>query len=319
MKQAALLLSGLLAITVAGCGVKQKAHEFSDSASNLASNTSKAVERLGTSAGTKLGLIEKKYDYVALAYQRTDAPEKIKVPYTQEEERFLGMALAAELFKRYPPYQDEELQTYLTRVANVLASCSDRPDLPALVTVVQTEQPLCHALPGGLILISLGALRCCDTEAEIAGLLAQAWGHEQLRHPLELLEKVTQADANLAQFDSISALKMPDLEFSTLIQTTAAKMALEGLPTNRIKTAGAVATRLLTRVGYEPGGLKAYLEQEQIFRRKKNPNAPLKDLGVYKDREAVIDAELAELHVPGGGQSLAERYRQECYARLPAP
>jgi predicted Zn-dependent protease len=132
----------------------------------------------------------------------------------------------------------------------------------------------------------------------------------------------------LAQFEALYAEKFPQrelpalakmdpTEFSEVIQELAVRQARNGSTAAEFKACDRCATDLLVRLGYEAGGVTAYLERVQARLRGKQ-NAVLPDYPVYKARMQTITERLAELSAPGEGRSLADRFRRDCAIKLPA-
>ena len=303
-----LLLTALA--TLPGCQTKARVQDFSDSAVSATKSAGQAAKTLGTKTGQLLGLVDKKVDYIELAFAQSETPASLKAGYTLEDEREIGRALASDVFKRFKRYAHPELDRYLNLLTASLCAVSERPGMPCCVAIVQLEQPRYFSLPGGYLIVSLGALRTCESESDLAALLAEGFAHIQLGHALERWERLQAAARRPGD--------IPNQEFSDLAETVSARLMQEGFTPAELKTGDRLATRLLTRLGYEPGGVKSRLEQEQLMLRK-GTTGPLKDYEIYKERAAAVDAELEELHAQPGGRTNSDRFKRECFARLPAP
>ena len=311
-----LVLCAFLAVAAAGCRPKESASKARDTVAGYAKDVGDAAGRLTTKAGEKLGLVEKRYDYVRRAWGST---EKLADPlgaYTLEEEREVGRALAAEVFKRYGHYENERLDRYLNLIAAGLCSFSARPALPCCVGVLRSDELASFGLPGGYLLVTLGSVRACESESEVAGLLAFALAQVNLRHALAHLRRL-QAGLQ-SSLPPQPVTEAEDRDFSTLIETAAAHLLQDGPMTAEVRACDRAATELLVRMGYEPGGLKAFLARAQM-RLRQSGTGPVKDYANFKQREKNIDERLGELHALTVGRSLTDRFRRECVASLPAP
>ncbi len=223
--------------------------------------------------------------------------------------------LAAEIFKRHGHYENERLERYLNLIAAGLCAFSARPALPCCVGILRTDELASYGLPGGYLLVSLGSVRACESESEVAGLLAFALSQVNLRHTLAHLGRLQAGlQPGLAAQPVTQA---EDADFTTLIETAAAHLLQDGPTSAEVRACDRTATDLLIRVGYEPGGLKAFLARTQL--RLQSGSGPIKDYANFKQREKAIDERLAELHALTVGRSLTDRFRRECVASLPAP
>jgi predicted Zn-dependent protease len=93
-----------------------------------------------------------------------------------------GEEMHQEMMKQGARYPDDQLQAYVDRVGQALASNSSRPTLKWTFTVVDSESINAFALPGGYIYINRGLLVYLDSEAELAGVLGHEIGHVTARH-----------------------------------------------------------------------------------------------------------------------------------------
>ena len=90
-----------------------------------------------------------------------DVGEKVQdanVHISEEEERSMGRAVAANLIDRFGLVRDEPLTLYVARVGNHLASWSPRPELPWRFAILDTGDINAYACPGGYV----RSLRCAS-------------------------------------------------------------------------------------------------------------------------------------------------------------
>jgi len=309
-----LALAGLSLAFFAGCKPKQTMNAAADSVSKYAKEMGESAGKLGTKAGQSLGLVEKKWDYVRLAYGDGEVPAAVQGRYTVAEEREIGRALAIEWTAKFGCYTHEHLERYLNRIAAALAAYSDRPALPATLLVLDTEEYRWFGAPGGFVLVSLGALRAAESESEAAACVALALAHAQLRHALNLYERI--AGGALA-FEKGAPVE--PIRFSAAAEETAALLVRNGHVAADVRSAAREATRLLVRLGYEPGGLKAFVERTKVRRQARHPILPADELAYCRTVEEAVAQRLEELHAPASGRTLVPRFRRECASCLPIP
>ena len=313
----ALFIALGVVLGLGACKTKEKVNQAGEAVSKYAKEVGESAEKLGTRAGEKIGLLEKKWDYVRLAYGSAEAPAKLRATYTLGEEREAGRALGAEFIGRYGVCENARLDRYLNLVLASLAAHSERPGLPCHVAVLQSEEYRSFAAPGGYVFVTLGSLRAAESESEVAGMLAQALAHSQLRHSLALLERVLygrEAEAGIKPVTQAGAQ-----EFSVAVEETARLLMRNGFSLEEIGAASREATTMLVRLGYEPGGLRAFLARAKVRMLEKAGGRPPADLALFRAGEQAVDARLAGLHAPETGRSVSDRYRRECLALLPIP
>jgi len=86
-------------------------------------------------------------------------------------------------------YEDPRLRTYLNHIAMFVTESSHRPDIPVSVVILDTEDIVGYAVPGGLVFVSLGTIRMIRTEAEFASFIGHEIAHIVFRHGQQELEK----------------------------------------------------------------------------------------------------------------------------------
>ena len=86
-------------------------------------------------------------------------------------------------------YDDPRLRTYLNHIAMLVAENSHRPDIPVRVIILNTDDISGYAVPGGLIFVSLGAIKLMQTEAEFAVIIGHEIAHLAFQHGQTELEK----------------------------------------------------------------------------------------------------------------------------------
>ncbi len=307
-----LTVVGLSLAFFVSCKPKRTVNQAADSVSKYAREMGESAGKLGTKAGQSLGLVEKKWDYVRLAYGDGEVPAAVQGHYTVAEEREIGRALAVEWIAKFGCYTHERLDRYLNRVAAALAAYSDRPALPTTVLLLETEEYRCFGAPGGFVFISVGSLRAAESESELAACVALGLAHAQLQHTLNLYERIV---GGALAFEKGAPVE--PIRFSAGAEETAALLVRNGYVPADVRSAAREATRLLIRLGYEPGGLKAFIERTNVRRQAKHPIIPADELAYGRTVEEAVAQRLEELHAPVSGRTLVPRFRRECVSSLP--
>ena len=79
-------------------------------------------------------------------------------------------------------YEDAKLARYVETVGQRIAARSERPRLPWRFIVLDSPVPAAYAMPGGVVVVSRGALAYLNSEAELAAVLAHEVAHVAWRH-----------------------------------------------------------------------------------------------------------------------------------------
>ncbi|MEH6592362.1 MAG: M48 family metalloprotease [Halioglobus sp.] len=101
---------------------------------------------------------------------------------TQGKEVSIGEEMHNKMMAEGADYKDPELQEYVNRIGQRLASNSDSPDMAFTFTIIDSPDINAFATPGGFIYINRGLMAYLDNEAELAGVLSHEIGHITARH-----------------------------------------------------------------------------------------------------------------------------------------
>ena len=146
---------------------------------------------------------------------------------------------------------------------------SDRPETFGgyHFLLLDSDEINAFAAPGGLILVTRGLVRCCESEDELAAVLAHEIGHVQSKHGLRAIKKsrltsaltilAVEAARNLGGED----LKQLTEDFEGSIMDVTETLVNSGYARELEKEADEAAVAILDRVGYDPRALVAMLEK----------------------------------------------------------
>ena len=104
------------------------------------------------------------------------------VTMSESRELELGTELHQQILKETPVYQDQQLQAYVDRVGQKLASVSHRSDIDYHFTVIDSPDINAFALPGGYVYINRGLIAYLNSEDQLAAVLGHEIGHITARH-----------------------------------------------------------------------------------------------------------------------------------------
>jgi len=245
------LLAAVLAWGLAGC------------------ETLNQVAELGTSIAVETGAMTP--EQKESADRTTRAVTKTFEDITPEQEYYIGRTVAATVLMGYPPLDADALNGYVNRVGQSLAQFSTRPETFGgyRFLMLDSDDINAFAAPGGLILVTRGLLRCCETEDELAAVLAHEIGHVENADGLRAIKTgrlgsaltvlAVEAGKNLGG----QQLAEVTQAFDESINDISTTLMNSGYSRRLEFQADASAVKILRKAGYPPGALVAMLENMQ--------------------------------------------------------
>jgi len=188
---------------------------------------------------------------------------------TPEQEYYIGRSVAATILETYKPCDDKAANDYLNLVGNALACASRKPETFGgyHFQILESDDVNAFAAPGGLIMISRGLLRCCETEDALAAVLAHEIGHVEGAHGLRAIKKGRLTSA----LTTIAAESGKQLGGEELAQVTEAfegsiaditsSLMNSGYARSLEREADGAAVRIMLAVGYDPNALVDMLKE----------------------------------------------------------
>lgn len=107
----------------------------------------------------------------------------IYTPFTPTLETYYGSKAHEEMIDDRGAYtEDADLTAYVNRVGQAVAKGAVRRGIDYTFTILDSDDINAHALPGGYVYITRGALAFANSEAEVAALLGHEIGHVDAFH-----------------------------------------------------------------------------------------------------------------------------------------
>jgi hypothetical protein len=143
--------------------------------------------------GLKKGGVDDRLVEGALAFANAMVEAQtaqLKKQFNHDQEYYLGRAVAAQAIARYGVEPNQELRRYVRRVGDAMVRVSSR--VPANYggyhfEVLNSDEVNGISGPGGFVLVTRGAVLACQTEDELAGVLAHELAHITRQHAEKVL------------------------------------------------------------------------------------------------------------------------------------
>jgi predicted Zn-dependent protease len=232
------------------------------------------------------------------------------------DEDELGKSVAILVTNEYPPTRNQKLVQYVNLVGFTLVSSSRKPDGHYVFGVLDSNDIEAFSGPNGYVMITTGALRSMQNEAELAGVLAHELTHVIDQHGLEAARVAAQKAGYMDAAKSV--LKTTDA--TNFIDYGVDAAVRNGYDKPQEAAADQGAVHLLIAAGYDPQAYANYLAhiaamQQAAPRSTTQPNGV--DTAVKQimathpniaERYQAVTKEIAQAG-GGGGVTLAERFR----------
>lgn len=187
---------------------------------------------------------------------------------TEEEEYYIGRAVAALVLSRYSVYKNDQITQYINGVGNAVALYSDRPEIYAgyHFLVLDSEEVNALAAPGGFIFITRGLLARCKDEEMLASILAHEVGHVSARHGLQSIKKSRLLDAfRLIGQEAVQRYgpeKLAQLTniFEGVLADIAEQLIERGYDRKYEYQADNLSVQFASKTGYNPNGIIDFLK-----------------------------------------------------------
>jgi predicted Zn-dependent protease len=187
---------------------------------------------------------------------------------TEEEEYYIGRAVAAMILSRYPVYSNDLINEYINTVGNSVVIYSDRPEIYAgyHFLVLDSDEVNALAAPGGFIFITRGILKRCKDEEMLASVLAHEVGHVCAKHGLQSIKKSRLIDAfqiiGQEAAKKYAPERLAELTgiFENVLGDIAEKLIERGYDRKYEYEADKLSLKFAAKTGYNPSGLANFLQ-----------------------------------------------------------
>lgn len=229
-----------------------------------------AVNKIG-SAVEKAQEVKQKVDQgVEVAQSINRAAE----PVTQQDAYYLGRSVSANVLTEYKLYTaSPKTVAYLNKICKAITMNSDKPKIfkDYCVAIIDSDEVNALSTSGGHIFITTGALRCCNTEDEVAAIIAHEIAHIHLEHAVVAIKTARTTDAisksttmakdYTKQYGQLDQDQKTSVEFLTQANLSMMNLITEtGYTKGQEFQADEKACSLMNDAGYDPNALVTVLE-----------------------------------------------------------
>jgi predicted Zn-dependent protease len=188
---------------------------------------------------------------------------------TDDEEYYIGRAVAARMAATYPLYKDSRQTEYLNLIGQTIALHSEKPATFGGYHFAILDSPEINAFacPGGIILITRGMMESVKSEEELAAVLAHEIGHIIHRDGIAAISSSRWSEALLVigsnaakEFGPKDTAKLLSV-FEGSIDDVVKTLVVNGYGRDQELAADASALKYLAAAGYDPQGLTGYLKR----------------------------------------------------------
>ena len=188
--------------------------------------------------------------------------------YTPQQEEELGRTTAGQLLSTYPAYADPALNTYVNTLGQALAMNSRQPLTFGgyRFQVVDSQDINAFAMPGGIILVTRGLVGACNSESELAAVLAHEIAHVQNKDAIAAIKTarssklMAEMGRDLVKASAASGALGYVERLTGAADDMIATMITTGYSRDQELAADKAAVEILRSSGYAPQGLSAMLQ-----------------------------------------------------------
>ena len=190
-------------------------------------------------------------------------------PMSDDEEYYVGRAVAARITATYPLYRNARLNEYLNLIGQTIVLHTDKPATFGgyHFALLDSAEVNAFACPGGMILITRGMLSSVKSEDELAAVLAHEIAHVIHRDGIAAIQSSRWSEALLViggnaarEFGPKDTARLVSL-FEGSIDDVFKTLVVNGYGREQEKDADSAALGYLAAAGYDPQGLLGYLKR----------------------------------------------------------
>ncbi|MEN6614971.1 MAG: M48 family metalloprotease, partial [Syntrophorhabdus sp.] len=207
--------------------------------------------------------------HIGTAMTVMDTASNASRPISDEEEYYVGRAVAAKILGSYTLSTDAVLTRYVNLIGKTVAFNSGKPFTYGgyHFAILETNEINAFAAPGGIILITRGMIKTTATEDELAAVLAHEVAHVAKKDGIAAIKSARWTQA-LTVIGTTAAHNYTSGEVSQLvsifegsIDDVVKTLVVNGYSRSQEYAADEEAVMTLARCGYDPKALNSFLKR----------------------------------------------------------
>lgn len=189
---------------------------------------------------------------------------------TEEEEYYLGRAVAGNILTKYPLWKNREMTDYVNTIGTLLSLKSERPEVFGgyHFGILDTGEVNAWSAPGGIILLTRGLVNLASNEDELAAVIAHEISHIVSKDPLKAVKSERLKQLGLFAAKKAAKGGLADVLNNSVLDVTGTLLQ-KGYSRSTEKKADLAALDLLIAAGYDPRALLSMLEKIEEIETKK--------------------------------------------------
>jgi predicted Zn-dependent protease len=200
--------------------------------------------------------------------------QKVTEEITQEQEYYIGRAVAANILGGYKLQTNKPaLTAYVNKITNAIVVNSEKSEIfnGYHAAILDSDEINAFATPGGHIFLTRGLINSAASEDALASVIAHEIAHIQLRHGIDAIKDSRKINAAVETGKAAVDLFGPVIESKTGVNVSkvaelsetlgfsvddiVTTMITNGYSQKQEFEADAKALELLSSAGYEPSSL----------------------------------------------------------------
>jgi predicted Zn-dependent protease len=191
---------------------------------------------------------------------------------SEEEEYYIGRAVAANILGQYPLWKNSEATRYVNTIGKTLVLKSARPEIFGgyHFALLESQEPNAFSAPGGIIFLTRAIVNMAENEDELAAILAHEIQHIVTKDPLKAIKSQRmKALGTFAAGEAIGSSSNMLSIFQDSVLDISGTLLQKGYSRGQEKNADLGALDLLQATGYDPQALLAMLQRVKAVEKKK--------------------------------------------------
>ncbi|MGQ0642660.1 MAG: M48 family metallopeptidase [Gemmatimonadaceae bacterium] len=186
--------------------------------------------------------------------------------FSVQQDVEIGRQAAVEAERQLPLLNDRQVNNYLNRVIQRLATHAPGADYPYQIKAVNATEINAFALPGGPMYVNRGLIASARSEAELVGVLAHEMAHVALRHGTTQASKAYLGQTGLSLLGGLLGRSSSTSRIVNAVGGFGLNAAFLKFSRDDEYEADATGADIMARAGYDPAAMAdffAFLRQEQ--------------------------------------------------------